>query len=99
MDLINFITARPLLGLVFSCLFAVTAVAQDTSLSPRAKARDKNNNGLIERTEAGGPLKDNFDTMDCDKNGGLDGREIRGFFTGAGCPNRAPRRGTKTTTI
>ena len=69
-----------------SLLLTATTLAQDTALSARAKARDKNNNGLIERAEAGGPLKENFDVMDCDKNGGLDGREIRGFFTGAGCP-------------
>lgn len=71
-----------------SCLtfLAFEATAQETSLSGRAKALDTNNSGLIERKEARGPLKDNFDTMDCDKNGGLDGREITGFFTGAGCP-------------
>jgi len=72
-------------------LCASTSLAQDRALSDRAKAADKNNNGLIERSEAGGPLAANFDEMDCDKNGGLDGAEIRGFFTGAGCPKPAPK--------
>ncbi len=79
---------------VFAALFVVTvssAQAQDKALSDRAKAADKNNNGLIERSEAGGPLAANFDEMDCDKNGGLDGAEIRGFFTGAGCPEAASK--------
>ena len=55
-------------------------------LSERGKASDKNNNGLIERDEAGGPLAANFDDIDCDKNGGLDGAEIPAFFQGTGCP-------------
>ena len=60
--------------------------AQGKELSDRAKQNDRNGNGVIDRDEAGGPLKDNFDTMDCDRSGTLDGAEIRGFFTGEGCP-------------
>ena len=55
-------------------------------LSERGKAADKNNNGVIDRDEAGGPLKANFDDMDCNKSGTLDGGEIRGFFSGEECP-------------
>ena len=62
------------------------AYAQGKELSDRGKAADKNKNGVIDRDEAGGPLKANFDDMDCDKSGTLDGREIRGFFTGEDCP-------------
>ena len=40
-------------------------------------AVDSAGNGVIDRDEAGGPLKDNFDAMDCDKSGTLDGAEIR----------------------
>ena len=58
-------------------------------LSDRGKAADKNKNGVIDRDEAGGPLKANFDEMDCDKSGTLDGGEIRGFFTGEDCPKQA----------
>lgn len=58
-------------------------------LSDRAKANDKNNNGVIDRDEAGGPLKSNFEIMDCNKSGTLDGGEIRGFFTGEECPKVA----------
>ena len=63
--------------------------SQGTALSDRAKANDRNGNGVIDRDEAGGPLKANFDTMDCDKSGTLDGAEIRGFFTGEECPKAA----------
>jgi RND family efflux transporter MFP subunit len=62
-----------------------TAYAQGTELSDRAKASDINKNGVIDRNEAGGPLKSNFDDMDCNKSGTLDGAEIRGFFTGEEC--------------
>ena len=69
-----------------------TAYSQNRELSERGKAADTNKDGLIQRSEAGGPLEANFDDMDCDKNGGLDGAEIRGFFTGTGCPEKkAPK--------
>lgn len=83
------IGVSPWLAGLLTIVLISTAAGQDTDLSPRAKARDANNNNLIERSEAGGPLAENFDVMDCDKNGGLDGKEIRGFFTGAGCPKPA----------
>lgn len=63
--------------------------AQGTELSDRGKAADKNKNGVIDRDEAGGPLKSNFDDMDCNKSNTLDGAEIRGFFTGEECPKQA----------
>ena len=73
--------------LVFGASFLLSdAHAQGVELSGRAKAADKNNNGVIDRDEAGGPLKDNFVEMDCNKSGTLDGAEIRGFFTGVQCP-------------
>ena len=65
------------------------AFAQGKELSDRGKAADKNKNGVIDRDEAGGPLKANFDDVDCDKSGTLDGGEIRGFFTGEECPRQA----------
>ena len=52
------------------------------------KAADKNKNGVIERDEAGGPLKAAFDFIDCDKSGTLSGCEIKGFFTGKDCPKK-----------
>ena len=81
-----------LLGLAVATLsdsLTSDLLAQGKELSPRAKAADKNGNGVIEPNEAGGPLKDNFAEMDCDKSGSLDGAEIRGFFTGEGCPKTA----------
>lgn len=71
---------------LFGCLIAVTAAgmaqAQSKELSERAKALDANGNGSIERDEARGPLAANFDTMDKDSSGSLDGTEISAFFSG-----------------
>ena len=61
-----------------------TALAQGTALSDRAKQRDANGNGVIDRDEARGPLKSSFDTIDADRSGTLDGAEIRNFFQGGG---------------
>ena len=67
-------------GIALTAGFAVsTAYAQGTELSGRAKAADKNKNGVIDRNEAGGPLKSNFAEMDCNKSGTLDGAEISGL--------------------
>ncbi len=38
--------------------------------------------------EAGGPVGAAFDAIDCDKNEGLDGTEIRNFIRGKGCPGK-----------
>jgi RND family efflux transporter MFP subunit len=77
----------PMVCVCALAMVVTAAAAQDTALSGRAKARDANNNGFIDRNEAGGPLKANFDTIDSDKNGKLDGAEIRTFFTG-GAPQQ-----------
>ena len=74
---------------------AGSALAQDRTLSERAHGLDNNKNGVIDRDEARGPLQDNFDEMDCDRSGSLDGAEIRGFFSGQGCP-AAPVRAALT---
>ena len=72
-----------------SCFWLSWSVRSEfPPLSDRGKAADANNNGLIERSEAGGPLAANFDEIDCDKNGGLDGAEIPAFFQGTGCPKK-----------
>lgn len=77
-------------GIALTAGFVVPAAyAQGTELSDRGKAADKNKNGVIDRDEAGGPLKDNFAEMDCNRSGTLDGAEIRGFFTGVECPKPA----------
>jgi RND family efflux transporter MFP subunit len=68
----------------FALCLAPAALAQDTALSVRAKGLDANNNGVIDRDEARGPLAGSFDTIDRNKSGGLDGAEIRGFFRGGG---------------
>ena len=75
-------------GLVLAAYHGATSptYAQGKELSERAKGLDTNKDSLIQESEARGPLAANFPEMDCDKNGGLDGAEIRGFFTGAGCP-------------
>jgi RND family efflux transporter MFP subunit len=61
-----------------------------TELSQQAKARDANGNGVIDKSEAGGPIAANFSTIDKDKNGTLDGDEIRTFFQGAARPGGRP---------
>ena len=76
---------------IFLGLGSVPATAQAVKqnacpLNERGKAADKNNNGIIERDEAGGPVKAAFDFIDCDKSGTLSGCEIKGFFTGQDCP-------------
>ena len=73
-----------LVAVVVAVSTTAPAYAQGSALSERAKARDANSNGFIDRGEAGGPLQDNFDTIDSDKNGKLDGAEIRNFFRGGG---------------
>ena len=66
------------------------ASAQSKELSGIAKERDANSNGVLERSEAGGPVAANFDTIDTDKSGTLDGAEIRAFFQGGPAPAPAP---------
>jgi len=73
-------------SLTIMVLLASPAAAQSKELSDLAKARDANGNGVIEKSEAGGPLAANFDTIDTDKNGTLDGAEIRAFFQGGPAP-------------
>ena len=88
---------------LISVLIAATTLAhssitmsQGKELSNRAKAMDTNKDGLVQEGEAQGMLKSNFKDMDCDKNGGLDGAEISGFFTGAECPKAAaPKKKSK----
>lgn len=74
-----------------------TKDAASTELSPQAKARDANGNGVIDKPEAGGPLAANFDTIDKDKNGTLDGAEIRAFFQGGA--SGGARRGPPPATV
>ncbi|MDP7425063.1 MAG: hypothetical protein QF394_06545 [Rhodospirillales bacterium] len=70
------------------------AAGKGKELSDRAKAMDANKDGLVQAGEAQGMLKSNFKEMDCDKNGGLDGAEISGFFSG-GCPEPAIAKKSK----
>ena len=69
---------------------ATPAVAQDKALSERARGLDANANGVVDRAEARGPLEANFDTIDTDKSGALDGAEIRAFFSGGSAAGPAP---------
>ena len=58
------------------------AFAQTTELPDRAKALDSNSNGVIDRDEAQGPLQQQFNRIDRDNSGSLDGAEITSFFRG-----------------
>lgn len=55
-------------------------------LAGPAAAMDANSNGIIEKDEAQGPAAANFDTIDLDKSGTLDGSELRYFFRGGERP-------------
>ena len=68
-------------GLVIG-LPAVAGAQQKRPLSPIAQNLDASKNGLLERTEARGPVVANFDTIDKDKSGSLDGDELFEFFQG-----------------
>jgi RND family efflux transporter MFP subunit len=86
-----FRTAGALTGAALLALTFVSPVsAQSTELSDRAKALDANGNGTLERDEARGPVAANFDTIDKDKSGSLDGAEIRAFFTGGSTGGGGP---------
>ena len=67
-------------------------LAQDKKLSAEAEADDANEDGLLQKNEAKYPAtwdwKANFDQIDCDKNSGLDGAEIKRFKNFKACPNQ-----------
>lgn len=81
-----------LIGIGLAIGLVPSAAAQGPELPPLAKARDANKNNRIERGEAAGPLVPSFDEIDCDRSGGLDGDEIRGFFSGTECPKTANKK-------
>ena len=65
-------------GVLVAAVFAAgTAFAQTPELSGPAKPFDTNGNGVIERNEAQGPAAVNFDTIDLNNSGSLDGDELR----------------------
>lgn len=63
---------------------AAADAQQKRPLSPIAQNLDANGNGVLERSEARGPADANFDTIDSDKSGTLDGDELFNFFQGGG---------------
>ena len=74
--------------IIFSINSAVIAQTKKVpELSTRAKILDTNSNGVIDRDEARGPVQSNFDIIDSDKNGKLDGNELVKYFQGGGKPN------------
>jgi RND family efflux transporter MFP subunit len=77
---------RSLAVLAVAGLFIVqgapASAQQARALSPQAQNLDANKNGVIERTESRGPVAANFDTIDKDKSGALDGDELFEFFQG-----------------
>ncbi|MBO6782057.1 MAG: efflux RND transporter periplasmic adaptor subunit [Alphaproteobacteria bacterium] len=82
-----------MLACVLLALAASPAQGQSTELSDRAKALDANGNGTLEKDEARGPVAANFETIDKNGDGSLDGAEIRAFFTGGDAAGGAPAGG------
>jgi RND family efflux transporter MFP subunit len=77
--------AKRLAGTLFFAVMTLAAlwsVADAQELSERVAGMDTNKNGVIDRDEARGPLASNFDVMDRDKSGGIDGAELAAFFGG-----------------
>jgi dienelactone hydrolase len=73
------------------CFFITAEVNAQTGgkeLPARAAANDANGDGLLQKNEADGREKSNFDAIDCDKNSALDGAEIKRFAVGKGCANQ-----------
>jgi len=66
-------------------IYPTITLVEARELSDMAKARDANGDGMLQRDEAGGRVLSNFDAIDCDKNEGLDGTEIRNFIRDKGC--------------
>jgi RND family efflux transporter MFP subunit len=85
-------TASLLCATFAAAMIAWPVHAQVPPLSDRAKALDANGNGTLERGEARGPVAANFDTIDKDGSGSLDGGEIAAFFGGGsgGRPGGGP---------
>ena len=79
------ITGTPLFAVII--LAALWSGADAQGLPERAVGMDTNKDGVIDKGEARGPLASNFDAMDRDKSGGIDGAELAAFFGGG-------RRGT-----
>ena len=80
--------------LYLTLIFAIISVflipdatfAKNKELPPKAKARDTNGDGVLQKQEVKVKfVKDNFKTIDCDKSNTLDGEEIRNFFKGLSC--------------
>jgi len=72
----------------FKYLLRNLVFAQDKGLSARAKKNDANGDGFLQKNEAKNHVKANFDAIDCDKDSGLDGVEIKRFLDGKGCGNQ-----------
>ena len=76
------LAGAPIFAAVVLVALGSGAPAQD--LPERVAGMDANKNGVIDREEARGPLASNFDVMDRDKSGAIDGAELAAFFGGGG---------------
>jgi dienelactone hydrolase len=73
----------------FLVFFIVPEVnAENGKLPARAAANDTNGDGLLQKNEALYQINANFNTINCDNNGGIDGVELQNFFDGKGCTNQ-----------
>ena len=90
--IIRYIMLLFILVLASTTLLSTSGLAQDKELSAEAAAADANEDGLLQKNEAkyktSWKWKANFDQVDCDKNGGLDGAEIKWFEDFEACPDQ-----------
>ena len=87
--MINYLVKSIIIVFSFLIICPSITLAGAKELPARAKAEDANGDGVLQRDEAGGRALVNFDIIDCDKNGSLDGTELYIFFRGPGvCPSQ-----------
>ena len=79
----NFKHGIPVAGIFMLCQPYFWSTGSLAELRGKAKAADANQDGLLHKNEARGPAAANFEAIDCDKSGALDGKELYNFFRGS----------------
>ena len=84
-------------GILMLCSPLFYSTGSLAELRGKAKAADANQDGLLQKDEARGPAAANFEAIDCDKSGTLDGKGRYNFFRGSGeCEGAAEKSAGST---